>query len=192
MSAHLNTRVSTNLPTGLPTPLHTALAAGFEAYGPQLPIPFLELTALIVRDLPLENVAALQRFITDAKSDLATLTNMVQAGLELRYGEQAKAQLLTEGKDTGTTHILDAGYDIGVEIAKETKYEPKGLTELVAKIKANGGDPSEYVEVKYSVLESKFKAWPKTIRAPFEALRTVKPKAPKFVLRRVGANGEGK
>lgn len=30
------------------------------------------------------------------------------------------------------------------------------------------------------------------LRAPFEALRTVTPKAPKFVLRRMDANGEGK
>jgi len=66
------------------------------------------------------------------------------------------------------------------------KWEPKGLTELVAKIEATGGDPREYVEIKYSVSEAKFKAWPQTLRAPFEALRTVTPKAPKFVLRRAG------
>ena len=66
------------------------------------------------------------------------------------------------------------------------KWEPKGLTELVAKIQASGSDPREYVEVKYSVSEAKFKAWPQTLRAPFEALRTVTPKAPKFVLRRAG------
>lgn len=35
----------------------------------------------------------------------------------------------------------------------------------------------EYVEIKYSVSEAKFKAWPQTLRAPFEALRTVTPKA---------------
>ena len=132
---------------------------------------------LVIRDLPLENVAALQRFISDAKSELATLAAMVQTGLELRYADAAKAQLLAKGQDTGTTHIEDAGFDITVEIGKDVKYEPKGLTELVAKIEANGGDPREYVEIKYSVSEAKFKAWPQTLRAPFEALRTVTPKA---------------
>ena len=172
------------------TPLtSTPLAAALSQSGITLPIPFLDLSAQVIRDLPLENVAALQRFIADAKSELATLTNMVQTGLELRYGEQAKAQLLAQGKDTGTTHIVDGNFDIGVEIGKEAKYEPKGLAELVAKIEATGGDPREYVEIKYSVSEAKFKAWPQTLRAPFEALRTVTPKAPKFVLRRAG---EGK
>ena len=171
-----------------PIPLAAALAQS----GIPLPIPFLDLSAQVIRDLPLENVVALQRFITEAKSELGTLSNMLQTGMELRYGEQAKAQLLAKGQDTGTTHICEGDFDITVEIGKDVKYEPKGIADLVAKIKATGGDPSEYVEIKYSVSEAKFKAWPQTLRAPFEALRTVTPKAPKFVLRRLDTNGEGK
>ena len=117
---------------------------------------------------------------------------MLQTGLEMRYADEARAQLLAKGQDTGTTHILDGDFDITGEIGKDVKWEPKGLTELVAKIEATGSDPREYVEIKYSVSEAKFKAWPQTLRAPFEALRTVTPKAPKFVLRRMDANGEGK
>ena len=178
---------NTATPTALAaTPLPTPLAAALSQSGIPLPIPVLDLSALVIRDLPLDNVADLQRFIADAKSELATLTNRVQTGMELRYGEQAKAQLLADGKDTGTTHIQDADFDITVEIGKEAKYDPKGLAELVAKIEATGGDPREYVEIKYSVSEAKFKAWPQSLRAPFEALRTVTPKAAKFVLRRIG------
>ena len=188
MSARLKTGADTNLPTPLPTPL----AAALQTSGVTLPIPFLDLSAQVIRDLPLETVAALQRFISEAKSELGTLNNMLQTGLEMRYGEQAKAQLLAQGKDTGTTHIEDAGFDITVEIGKDVKWDAAGLAELVAKIEATGGDPREYVEIKYSVSEAKFKAWPQTLRAPFEALRTVTPKAPKFVLRRLDANGEGK
>ena len=181
-------------PPGLPaTPLTpTPLAAALSQSGISLPIPFLDLSATVIRDLPLENVAALLRFIAEAKSELGTLSNLVQAGLELRYGEQARAQLLAQGQDTGTTHIPDGDFDIAVEIGKDVKWDAQGLAELVAKIEATGGDPREYVEIKYSVSEAKFKAWPQTLRAPFEALRTVTPKAPKFVLRRMDANGEGK
>jgi len=170
----------------------TPLAAALETSGVYLPIPYLDLSAQVIRDLPLEHVAALQRFIAEAKSELGTLAGMVQNGLDLRYADAAKAQLLTQGKDTGTVHLADDGYDIAVEVSKDVKWEPKGLTELVAQIQAAGGDPREYVEVRYSVSEAKFKAWPQTLKAPFEALRTVTPKAPKFVLRRMDANGEGK
>ena len=175
------------------TPLTpTPLAAALSQSGIPLPIPYLDLSAQVIRDLPMENVAALQRFIAEAKSELATLAAMVQTGLEMRYADAARAQLLAQGKDTGTTHLQDGDFDITVEIGKDVKWEPKGLSELVAKIEATGGDPREYVEVKYSVSEAKFKAWPQTLRAPFEALRTVTPKAPKFVLRRLDATGEGK
>ncbi len=175
------------------TPLTpTPLAAALSQSGISLPIPFLDLSAPVIRDLPLENVAARQRFLSDAKSELATLAAMLQTGLEMRYADEARAQLLAKGQDTGTTHIQDGDFDITVEIGKDVKWETKGLTELVAKIEATGSDPREYVEIKYSVSEAKFTAWPQTLRAPFEALRTVTPKAPKFVLRRLDTNGEGK
>lgn len=171
-----------------PTPLEAALSQS----GIRLPTPFLDLSAQVIRDLPLENVSALQRFLVEARSELATLAAMVQTGLEMRYVEQAKAQLLATGRDTGTVHLEDAGYDITVEVGKDVKWGAKGLAELVAKIEATGGDAREYVEIKYSVSEAKFKAWPQTLRAPFEALRTVTPKAPKFVLRRVETQRGGK
>jgi len=177
---------SNSLKTGLPATLNpTPLEAAFAHSGIDLPTPYLALSAQVIRDLPLESVAALQRFEAQAKSELAALTGMIHAGLELRYAEQAKSQLLADGKDTGTTHLIDGEFDITVEVGKDVKYEPKGLAELVAKIEASGGDPREYVEIKYSVSEAKFKAWPQTLREPFERLRTVTPKAPKFTLRHV-------
>jgi len=52
--------------TASATPLApTPLAAALSQSGISLPIPFLDLSAQVIRDLPLENVAALQRFIAD-------------------------------------------------------------------------------------------------------------------------------
>lgn len=170
------------------TPLSAALAAS----GTELPIPYLELSARAISELPLSNITDLQRFLSAAKSELATLTTMVQAGLELRYAEQARAQLLANGQDTGTTHIVDGEFDVTVEIGKDVRWDAKGLAALVQQIQNGGGNPAEYVQTKYSVSEAKFKAWPESLKAPFEPLRTVVPKAPKFTLRRLDANGEGK
>lgn len=185
MSTRLNTGVGTNLPTGLPTPLSAAL----ETAGIHLPIPFLELSAQVVHDLPLENISALQRFIAEAKSELATLSAMTQAGLEMRFAEQAKAQLMAEGKDTGTTHIFDGEFDITVEVDKTIKWDQKQLATIFERIAANGDKPGQYIDLKYAVSEAKFKAWPETLRQPFEAARTVTPGKPQFTLR---CAGEGK
>ena len=184
MSARLNAGVDTKLPT----PLSVAL----ESSGVHLPIPFLDLSAQVIRDLPLANVSALQRFISDAKSELATLSNMVQTGLEMRYGEQAKAQLLAKGQDTGTTHIEDGDFDITVEVDKTVAWDQAELSSKWDRIGASGDDPRQYITAKFSVSESRFKAWPEVLRQQFESARTVTPGKPKFVLRRMDANGEGK
>lgn len=187
----MNTRLNAGVDAKPPTPLSTPTAAALQAGGLALPTPILGLTAQDICHLALDDIAALQRFVAQAKCDLAALSQLLQTGLELRYAAAVKAQLLAEGKDTGTTHLQENGFDIAVEIGKDVKWEPKGLAALVGQIQASGGDPSEYVELKYSVSEAKFKSWPQSLRAPFEALRTVTPKAPKFVLRRLDANLEG-
>ena len=189
MSARLNAGVGTNLPTGLPTPLPTPLAAALETSGVHLPIPFLDLSAQVIRDLPLENVAALQRFIAEAKSELATLAAMVQTGLEMRYADAACAQLLAKGQDTGTTHIQDGDFDITVEVDKTVAWDQAELSSKWDRIGASGDDPRQYITAKFSVSESRFKAWPEVLRQQFESARTVTPGKPKFVLRRAG---EGK
>ena len=47
---------------------------------------------------------------------------MVQTGLELRYADAGpKAQLLAKGQDTPALRILDADFDITVEIGKASE-----------------------------------------------------------------------
>jgi len=167
----------------------TPLAAALSQSGISLPIPYLDLSAQVIRDLPLENVAALQRFVSDAKSELATLAAMVQTGLELRYADAAKAQLLAKGQDTGTTHLTDGDLGITVEIKKSVSWDQDELAAIAQRIASNGDDPAEYIDVKYSVSERKFAAWPETLRRPFEAARTLKPTKPAF---RLAIVGEGK
>ena len=135
-SANLHALAERSVPSLVPTPL----AAAFANTGIQLPIPFLDLSAQVIRDLPLENVADLQRFIADAKSELATLTNMVQTGLELRFGEAAKAQLRASGRDTGTVHLEDDGFDIGVDVDKTVAWDQNDLSAKWDRIGASGAN----------------------------------------------------
>ena len=148
-----------------------------------LPTIISTLSAQAIRDMDLEAVDALLRFEARAKSELATLSAMLQAGLALRFEDAAKAQLMAQGKDTGTTHIFQDGFDVAVEIGKTVKWDQDKLAEITRRIAENGGDPGEYVELKYSVSEPKFKAWPENLRRPFEAARTLKPGKPKITLR---------
>ena len=128
MSARLNAGVGTNLPTPLPTPL----AAALETSGVHLPIPFLDLSAQVIRDLPLENVAALQRFISDAKSELGTLAAMVQTGLEMRYADAAKAQLLAMQDGQRVARFAENGERVVMDDS-EHEAEVERLSKYVAR-----------------------------------------------------------
>ena len=106
-----------------------------------------------------------------------------------RYAERARLQLLADGKDTGTTHLIDGELDIAVEIDKTVKWDQAKLPVIWDRIAATGDDPRQYIEVKYSVSETKYKAWPDTLKQPFTPARTVTPGKPKFTVSRIG---EGK
>lgn len=53
-------------------------------------------------------------------------------------------------------------------------WEQRALSELVERIKAEGDDPGEYVEISLKVSERKFASWPFHIRSLFEPARTVR------------------
>ena len=46
--------------------------------------------------------------------------------------EQAKAQLLAENKDTGTTHVIDGDFDVTVEVSKDVSWDQKALQAIAA------------------------------------------------------------
>lgn len=150
------------------------------------PAAIAEMSVSDLAKLSIEQKRELDANLDQAIGWLKKARTKFDAALDQCYGERARAQLSDEGKDSGTTHIHDSGFDITVEIGKDIKYEAKGLAELAAKIAATGGDPREYIEIKYEVSEAKYKAWPQHLREPFERLRTVTPKKAKFTLSRVG------
>ena len=50
------------------------------------------------------------------------------------------------------------------------------------RIRALGEDPEEYVETAYRVSETKFNAWPESLKSAFTPARTLKPGKPSFRL----------
>lgn len=131
-------------------------------------------------------IAELIDILDNITSRIKTAQGEVTKALIARYAEQAKSQLLVNGHDTGTTHIFDGEFDITVEVDKTVKWDQKQLATIFERIEASGDKPGQYIDVKYGVSEAKFKAWPETLRQPFEDARTVTPGKPKFKLRHTG------
>lgn len=139
-------------------------------------------------DYAVAPVDAYQQLVEQADQLQAFAKNVrafVDRVSELRYGEQARAQLLTNGSDTGTTHVIDGDFDITVEIDKTVTHDQEKLAEIFQRIATSGEDPRQYIDVKFTVSERKYSSWPEVLRAPFAAVRTVKPGKPKYTIKRI-------
>ena len=92
-----------------------------------------------------------------------------------RYAEQEKAARAEAGKDFGTVHFQDGPIRVTVDTPKRVSWDQAQLAEMAKRIAASGDRVEDYLDVEFSVPESRFTNWPTALREQFAAARTVKP-----------------
>ena len=132
--------------------------------------------------LPAPLLALLQEEADEAAKAARSIADWLNGAIALRYGERAAAARRAEGKDTGTVRLDDGEVTVVSDLAKRVEWDQTELATLVSAIRAEDGDPTEYVDTAYKVPERKYAAWPRHIRTAFERARTVKPGRPSFKL----------
>lgn len=154
-----------------------------------LPLQLEDLTKDRIKALGKPALQELSVLLAEMDRGIGHARDQLTAALDDLYGDTARAQLLEAGKDTGTIHLNDGDLAITAEIKKSVSWDQEQLAGIAQRIAQNGDDPAEYIDVKYTVSERKFAAWPETLRRPFEAARTIKSAKPTF---RLALVGEGK
>jgi hypothetical protein len=132
--------------------------------------------------LPAAVLALLQADAEEALTSARHLADWLNGALALRYGDRAAAARRADARDTGTVRLMDGEVTVIADLPKKVEWDQARLGEMVARIRAAGDDPAEYVEMTFRVSERKYSAWPAAIREGFEAARTVKPGKPTFRL----------
>ena len=112
------------------------------------------------------------------------------AALEQCYGEQARAARLDAGKDFGVIHLNDGPLHVTVDQPKRVSWDQEQLAAIARRIAASGERVEDYLDIEFSVPESRFNNWPAALRAQFEAARTVKPGKAGYRLALVQNEGE--
>ena len=144
-----------------------------------------QVLAMPAGDLALQTSESLFQLKNDA-ADLQALAKAVvdhlDRALDLKYSKQAHAMRLAAGKDTGVVHFDDGHVQVTADLPKKVEWDQKKLADLVRRMAANGDNPAEYVEISYRVSETKFNAWPETLKGAFAAARTLKTGKPGFRL----------
>jgi hypothetical protein len=132
--------------------------------------------------LPAAQLALVQEAADEALLEARTLSDWLSGAIALRYADRAAEVRRAEGKNTGTVRFDDGEVTVIADLPKKVEWDQAKLGQMVARIRAAGDDPVEYVETSFRVSERKYAAWPTAIREGFEAARTVKPGKPTFRL----------
>jgi len=79
-------------------------------------------------------------------------------------------------------HFDDGDVRVTADLPKKVEWDQTRLADMTRRIAESGDDPRQYVEITYRVSETKFNAWPETLKSAFEAARTVKTGKPSYRL----------
>ena len=148
------------------------------------PIPE-QILSTPVGNLALQSSELLYQFKNDAADLLAlakATVDHLDRALDLKYAKRAHELRLAAGKDTGVVHFDDGQVQVTADLPKKVEWDQKKLADLVRRMAANGDNPAEYVEISYRVSETKFNAWPETLKSAFTPARTLKTGKPGFRL----------
>ena len=148
------------------------------------PIPE-QILSTPVGNLALQSSELLYQFKNDAADLLAlakATVDHLDRALDLKYAKRAHELRLAAGKDTGVVHFDDGQVQVTADLPKKVEWDQKKLADLVRRMTANGDNPAEYVEISYRVSETKFNAWPETLKSAFAPARTLKTGKPGFRL----------
>ena len=132
-------------------------------------LPMSEIVAL-----PAVELGRLQKEAEDALRKAKLTVAWLDGALNQKYAERAKAARADAGKDFGVVRLTDGGVTVVANIDKRVEWDESQLSALMERIKAEGEDPRDYVEVSLKVSERKYAAWPPHIRRVFEPARTVR------------------
>jgi len=140
-----------------------------------LPVDIAAMSVGQLAALPPAQKAEISRNLDEALDWLKKARAKFDAALETAYGEQAHAARLEAGKDFGVVHLADGPVRVTIDTPKRVSWDQQQLAAIAKRIAAAGERVEDYLDVEYSVPESRYNNWPPVLREQFAAARTVKP-----------------
>ena len=151
-----------------------------------------ELEAMAIAELaalPPQQLLQIETHLADLSAWTKKIQSRLHAALDQRYGEPARVALLDSGRDFGTTHLQDGTLHVKFELPKKVTWDQKQLAAMAQRILASGERLEDYIDLKYSVSESRYTHWPEGLREQFASARTVAAGKPTFALTLVEGDG---
>ena len=146
------------------------------------PAQLTEMSVAQLEALPPAQLAEVQQHLEQLQDWTKQAKAKLDAALVRRFGELERAARADSGKDFGTVHFSDGALRVTADQPKRVSWDQPQLAAIAQRIAASGERVEDYLDVEFSVPESRFNNWPTALRSQFEAARTVKPGKPSFRL----------
>jgi len=131
---------------------------------------------------PAELLFSFKNSAADLLTDAKSLCDHIDQAIDFKWNERARFLRHEVDKDTGVVHFDDGNVRITADLPKKIEWDQTRLAEIARRISESGEDPKQYVEITFRVSETKFNAWPDTLKSSFNAARTVKTGKPSYRL----------
>ncbi|MGI9283276.1 MAG: hypothetical protein ACR2PX_27100 [Endozoicomonas sp.] len=131
-----------------------------------------------VAELAARSGAELETLVRDTDKALAQLQvqkDWLESVIAYKYvfkASQVRAQLQ---QDFGTISFDDEGTRVLVDLPREVSWDQQKLKTIAQRIQDQGEDPSEFLNIEYSVSQEQFDQWPEPVRQTFESACQIKP-----------------
>ena len=131
---------------------------------------------------PAELLFSFKNSADDLLTDAKSLCDHIDQAIDFKWNERARFLRHEVDKDSGVVHFDDGNLRITADLPKKIEWDQTRLAEIARRISESGDDPKQYVEITFRVSETKFNAWPDTLKSSFNAARTVKTGKPSYRL----------
>ena len=147
-----------------------------------LPTDIAAMSVTELAALPVQQKIEVDRNINEALAWLKKARIKLDAAFDQCYGEQGRQALHESGRDFGTSYVSDGRLRIKFDLPKKVSWDQAQLTQIAERIAAAGDEPRSFLDIKLSVSETRFNAWPRSLQQQFAAARTVEAGKPGFTL----------
>ena len=103
---------------------------------------------------------------------------------------EQSAMRLETGKDFGVCHFTDGPLQVTVDLPKRVSWDQSQLSAIATRIANSGEKVSDFIDIEFSISESRYNNWPTSLKEQFTDARTVKPGKASYRLALINTKGE--
>jgi hypothetical protein len=149
---------------------------------PSHPDQVLATPAGELAELASESLFQLKNDAADLLAAAKAIVEHVDRALDLKYADRAHQLRWRPARTPASSISMTATCASPPICPRRSSGTRSKLADITRRIAANGDDPSEYVEISYRISETKFNAWPESLKSAFAPARTLKTGKPGFRL----------